>query len=113
MRGLLYNPGGFQVEGLLLRMGVLQAGLLLAGVSYCQLASPQYLSWGALLGLPLLISGIALVHFVVARRKMGGHWLAIFYIGLLLIGPMSLIMVLLGFIDSILNIRARIPAKKS
>ncbi len=110
-QSLLYNPGGFQSEFHQLRLSPVQAVILVVAVGYCQLTSPQLLSWSALLGLPLLLCGIALVHYLVASRKMGGHWLVIFYIGLITVSPMSLILVVLGFIDSIANLRTRIPAK--
>ncbi len=111
-QALLYNPGGFRAEFHQLRLGPLQALLLLVAVGYCQLASVQYMSWSALFGLPLLLAGIALIHYLVASRKMGTHWLVLFYIGLIMIGPMSLILVVLGFIDSIVNLRTRIAVKQ-
>lgn len=107
-QALLYNPGGFQQEFHQLRLGVKQAAILLVIVVACQLGSPQYLGWSELFGLPLLLSGIALVHFTVANRQLGGHWLVIFYIGLLTIGPLSLMLIGVGFIDSIMNFRSRL-----
>jgi len=103
----LYNPGGFREEfhGLHLdrRIGI----VLLIGVAVCYLSPEGYASWAGLVGLPLLLSGIALVHYAVAFYQVGAHWLVIFYVGLVLIGPLSLILVGLGFLDSILNLRSR------
>ena len=109
-QAMLYNPGGFQLEFHQLRLSVREATLLLIGVVFCQLGSAEYFSWAELLGLPLLLSGIALVHFIVANRKLGGHWLVMFYIGLIMFGPLSLILIAVGFIDSIVNFRSRLVA---
>ncbi len=107
----LYNPGGFREEFHALRFNRNVGIALLAGVAVCYLSPEEYASWAGLLGLPLLLSGIALVHHTVAFYQIGAHWLAIFYVGLLMIGPLSLILVGLGFLDSVLNIRARLAAR--
>ena len=107
-QALLYNPGGFQTEFHQLRLGGREAILLLVGIGFCQFNSSQYFSWGELLALPLLLSGIALVHFIVAHRKLGGHWLVIFYVGLVLIGPLSMALIVISCIDSIVNFRSRL-----
>ncbi|HCO61387.1 MAG TPA: hypothetical protein DIT58_14500 [Porticoccaceae bacterium] len=113
-QALLYNPGGFQKEFHALRMQKGVAMALLAGLSACYLLPQDYFTWGNVLGLPLLLSGIALVHHVVTFAQLGGHWLVIFYFGLiLLIGPLSTVLVGLGFLDSMLDLRARFAARKS
>lgn len=103
----LYNPGGLRQEFHQLRLGVLPAVLLTGAVIWCYLASPDYSGWAGLLGLPLLLSAIGLVHHSVAVMGMGAHWLVLFYIGLIMVGPLSVVLVGLGFVDSIVNIRSR------
>lgn len=113
-QALLYNPGGFQKEFHALRMHKGVAMLLLAGLSGCYLLSQDYFTWGNVLGLPLLLSGIALVHHVVTFAQLGSHWLVIFYFGLVfLVGPLSTVLVGLGFLDSMFDLRARFAARKS
>ncbi|MGV6807402.1 MAG: hypothetical protein ACWA5K_05825 [bacterium] len=70
-----------------------------------------YSSWGALVGLPLLVNGICLVHFTVAAQNAGGYWLAMMYVGLIIFSPLSLVIVGLGFADSLMNLRTRIPRR--
>jgi hypothetical protein len=106
-QAMLYNPGGFREEFHRLRFDSRVGIALLAGVAVCYLSPDEYASWAGLVGLPLLLGGIALIHHTVAVYQIGAHWLAIFYVGLLMIGPLSLILVGLGFLDSILNIRSR------
>ena len=112
-QALLYNPGGFRTEFHQLRLGSKEALILLAVVVFCQFGSAEYFSWAELFGLPLLMSGIALVYYTVATRKMGGHWLVIFYVGLVTIAPLSLGLVVIGFVDSFMNFRPRLAGNSS
>ncbi len=113
-QSLLYNPGGFRVEFHALRFERLGATLLFAGLMGCYLLGQEYVAWGNLLGLPLLLSGIALVHHTVAFTQIGTRWLVVFYMGLvLLLGPLSSVLVGLGFLDSIMDFRSRLAARRS
>ena len=113
-QALLYNPGGFRTEFHAVRMDRAVAASLMAGLCVCYLLSGDYFAWGNLLGLPLLLGGIALVHHTVAFTQLSGHWLILFYMGMvLLVGPLSTVLVGLGFLDSMLNIRARLAARKT
>lgn len=107
----LSNPGGFQLEFHQLRFDPMSAAALFVGVAACYFAPHEYSSWAGLLGLPLLLGGIALVHYAVAFYQLGGHWLAIFYVGLFMVGPLSLVLVGLGLLDSIMNIRSRLARR--
>ncbi len=109
----LYNPGGLRAEFHQLRLRVAPACVLLAAVMWCYFGSPEYNGWAGLVGLPLLLSAIGLVHHSVANFGMGAHWLVLFYIGLIMIGPLSVVLVGLGFLDSIMNIRSRISSAAS
>ena len=108
MQATLFNPGGFQKEFHQLRIGQKMAlglaGLMLLG-SY-QLLIPQ--SWVFYLILPLLFSGIALVHAVVVNKKLSSLWLAAFY-ALLIVSPtVLLLIVLLALVDSWYDFRSRL-----
>ena len=107
-QAMLYNPGGFKSEFHQLRLGVGSAAILVAGVVVCNVASQEFSSWVGLLGLPLLLGGLALVHYSVAFYQLGGHWLVIFYVVLFTVSPLSLVLIGLGFLDSIMNIRSRL-----
>lgn len=113
-QALLYNPGGFRTEFHGLRMNRGAAAILMVGLCTCYILSRDYFTWGNLLGLPLLLTGIALVHHTVAFAQLGSHWLVVFYMGLvLMVGPLSTVLVGLGFLDSLLDFRARLAARKT
>ena len=107
-QAILCNPGGFKSEFHQLRLGVGPAAILVAGVVACNVASQEFSSWVGLLGIPLLLGGLALVHYTVAFYQLGGHWLVIFYVVLFTVSPLSLVLIGLGFLDSIMNIRSRL-----
>jgi hypothetical protein len=107
-QAILFNPGGFQQEfhGLHLQK-VLASGLMIAVVA-CNLLAPEYKAWGSLFGLPLLLAGVGLAHFGIRARKMGVVWLVVMYVGLVLFGPLSMVLIVVGFLDSFLNLRTRL-----
>ena len=113
-QSLLYNPGGFSSEFHALRFDRLSAALLFAALMACYLLGQEYIAWGNLLGLPLLLSGIALVHHTVAFAQLGTRWLIAFYMGLVfLLGPLSSVLIGLGFLDSVMDFRSRLAARRS
>ena len=112
-QALLFNPGGFQEEFHGFRLdkpvAVILIALVIAGVSL----PIEYRPWVELLSLPLLIAGVAVVHSSVKLMGMGAHWLGLMYFGLFFIGPTGTVLVGLGLIDSILNLRSRLAAFKN
>jgi hypothetical protein len=105
----LYNPGGLRIEFHELRLSPLFAVVF----AVTMVAGPALglntvlLAWAA--GTPLFLAGLALIHGVVARKKLNRQWLVMFYIALVLLGPsLMILLVVLAFVDSWLNIRGRI-----
>ncbi len=107
-QALLVNPGGFRAEFHGLRLGSMVASVLMAAVILLHFMSPVLAPWGSMAGFPLLLAGMGLVHHTVAALGLGTFWLVLFYVGLILFGPMSLILVGLGFLDSVVDFRTRI-----
>lgn len=114
-QALLYNPGGLGRELRGLRLSAPLALGLMAGLVACQLGPLGYVTWGNLLGLPLFLNGVALVHHLVAASpRIGTHWLAVFYVGLvLLLGPLGILLTGVGFVDSLVDLRARLARRSS
>ncbi len=102
----LYNPGGFRVEFHALRLQGRELLLLIAlAVIGALFAVPALIMLG---WIPLLVSGVALVHGLVGLKGMNGLWLVAFYVVLLTTWPMILIVLLLGCLDTFADFRARL-----
>lgn len=113
-QALLYNPGGLGQEFRSLRLAAPLGVALTVGAVICEFAPVDYSAWGSLLGLPLFLAGIGLVHHVVAVSHVGTHWLAVFYVCLvLLLGPIGLLLAGLGLLDSLIDVRARLARRGS
>ena len=109
MQALLFNPGGFRLEFHSLRierhvaLGLI-AVLLLAGSGAIV---PE--AWTLYFLMPLVFAGIALIHAVVAIRKLPVMLLATFYILLMLPAAVQLV-VLLALLDSWFDFRSRLQS---
>lgn len=112
-QAMLYNPGGFQKEfhsfSLDLKIAVILIAIALSGVFW----PTGYEFWASLAVLPLLLAGIALVHFAAKQFSLGNQWLAFLYAGLILFGkPVTLILVGIGLADSIIDLRSKLAGYK-
>jgi hypothetical protein len=107
MQAALFNPGGFQKEFHGLRVEQ-KVALLLVGLMMLanfEILIPQ--SWMLYLILPLMFSGLALVHAVVAAKKLSSLWLAVLYAIIVLPLIVNMI-VLLALLDSWYDFRTRL-----
>ncbi|WGL15061.1 hypothetical protein PVT68_09735 [Microbulbifer bruguierae] len=106
-QALLYNPGGLREEMHSLRMPlpIAAAGMLLW--VYC-LVNEHFVFWGAVAAFPIMVAGICLIHWMVARKGWGRGPLIAMYV-MLVIGALPLAGFLCGLalIDSWIDIRAR------
>lgn len=112
----LYNPGGFRDEFHRLQLGraVAVAGLVLMLLSMLPLGLVTRIADEmliVLLGL-YVIQGLAIVHAIVARRKLHVAWLAALYVvPFLLLPQLVIVIAVFGLIDSWADFRSRVPAK--
>jgi len=111
-QALLYNPGGFRVEFHGLRLDRVLAGGLIIGIMACNLGPAELGPWASLLGLPLLLAGLGLVHHAAQFWQLGVQWLVLLYLGLVMFSPLSLVLVGIAFLDSVFDFRARLRPRK-
>lgn len=104
MQALLYNPGGFQEEFHGLRIKQKVAVLLLAATFFSSFVEFIPASWVFYMLMPLTVSGVALVHGVVGKKKASSLWLVAFYAVFPWLSQMLLIVAL---VDSWYDFRAR------
>lgn len=107
----LYHPGGWQQEFHQFRLSpgmVLVFLLLMVGAPYIGVD----LSLVMLIGMvPVFICGLALVHGVIGKKKLGGQWLFGFYILAVMLFPTILmILAMLAIVDSAIDFRSRVQA---
>ena len=108
----LYNPGGFGSEFRAIRLPLVPALLLLV----CMLIAPNFGSELAMLtplcSVPLVFAGLALIHGLVAQKRLARFWLVGMYVTLVLF--MQLIyplLVVLAIVDSLIDFRGRLAPK--
>ncbi|MBV6286389.1 hypothetical protein [Pseudomonas aegrilactucae] len=108
----LYNPGGFGSEFRATRLPLMPALLLLV----CMLVAPNFGTELAMLtplcSVPLVFAGLALMHGLVAQKRLARFWLVGMYVTLVLF--MQLIyplLVVLAIVDSLIDFRGRSASK--
>lgn len=105
----LYNPGGLKAEMHAVRFTVQEVAVLTIAVVLAMFIQPAAI---VLFGIPLIVVGMATMHGIVTKLKLGGQWLAALYIALIMfnqiIVPLLIVMVLL---DTFFDIRNRIPQR--
>ena len=109
---MLFNPGGLRREFHSFRLeGPVSLALVGGRVVLPQLGVNPALST-MVLGVPLILAGLALVHGLIAARGAGGIWLVVFYVALLILGPsLMMLLVVIAIIDSWIDFRRRAGAR--
>ncbi|MEH6442967.1 MAG: hypothetical protein V7784_03635 [Oceanospirillaceae bacterium] len=110
----LFNPGGLQQEFHQLRFSPLFAlSLVIATLITTTYSGEEFIRWIPLLVAPLVIAGLALAHGSVAKRSLGRSWLVALYIAAFVLGPYVITMlVIFAAIDTLVDIRNKIPASQ-
>lgn len=105
----LYNPGGLKAEMHSLRFSVTEIVALVIAIGLSILIQPAAIM---LFGIPFIFAGMALMHGVVAKLKLGGQWLVALYIALILFNQILVpLLVLAVLVDTFVDIRSRIPQR--
>ena len=103
----LYNPGGYAKEfhGLRLAKGywiLCLMALIIAGQKV------EWLFIVPVVLVPMLIVGVSLVHWIVARKQLSSQWLLAFYLSLLFfLQYMYALLILMALMDALLDFRKR------
>lgn len=111
-QALLYNPGGFGREFRAIRIPLGPAMLLLALMLLGPNLGSQMAMLTPLCSVPLVFAGLALIHGLVAQKRLAKFWLVGLYVTLLLF--MQLIyplLVVLAIVDSLIDFRGRLVSK--
>jgi len=111
-QALLYNSDGFGREFRTVRIPRGPALLLLA----CMVVGPNFGSQFSMLtplcSVPLVFAGLALIHALVAEKRLARFWLVgVYVILLILINLIYPLLVVLAIVDSLIDIRGRLASK--
>lgn len=111
----LYNPGGLRKEFHELRLPIAFSLVLGAMILLGESLGGQYLVLSQAAIPALVLSGLALIHGVLAKKRIGVVGLVAFYlVGIVLLNAYFVnILIMLSVIDSFVNIRERIKDKPS
>lgn len=113
-QSLIHNPGGFQMEFHSFKIESKIVVLLVIAIVAGMLLPKDYQYWTQLVALPLFLAGVAAIHFAVKLFDLGGHWLALLYVALLLFGATVAVFILgLATADSFLDLRSRLVEYKN
>jgi hypothetical protein len=107
MQAAVFNPGGFQKEFHGLRVEQKVALLLVGSMMLANFGILIPQSWMLYLVLPLMFSGLALIHAVVAVKKLSSLWLAVLY-AIIVLPLVANMIVLLALLDSWYDFRTRL-----
>ncbi|MCH8257219.1 MAG: hypothetical protein IIA75_04850 [Proteobacteria bacterium] len=109
----LYNPGAFGKEFHQIRISPVLSTTLVVMMLFCFVFSEQLGRWIPLLTVPLIVSALAFVHWVMGTRKLSGNWVFGFYLLLLLLFQVVYpLLASLALVDSWFNLRTRIQSKE-
>ncbi len=111
-QALLYNPGGFGREFRAIRLPKNVTLLLLAVMCISPFFGLHALILLPLCSVPLVFAGLALIHGLVAQKRLAAFWLVGIYVTFLpfmhLLGPL---LVVLAIVDSLIDFRGRLASK--
>ncbi|NUT80490.1 hypothetical protein [Pseudomonas brassicacearum] len=111
-QALLYNPGGFGREFRAIRFPKSVALSLLAVMCVAPFFGLHALILLPLCSVPLVFAGLALIHGLVAQKRLATFWLVGLYVTLLpfmhLLGPLLVVM---AIVDSLIDFRGRMAPK--
>ena len=108
----LFNPGGFREEFHNIRLPAATALLLMVLALGGSSLTPIMLVVAPIATLPLLVSGLALMHGLAGIRQLGRLWLVVFYMLLFFVTQLVYpVIILTACLDSQFDFRSRLTAK--
>ena len=112
-QSLLYKPGAFQEEFHGLRLSLNLAFVISLAMFLLMQVSEFGYALAAMFSIPILLTGIALIHSLVKIAGMSVHWLGMFYLGLILMGHfLYLPLLIIALLDTAFDFRNRLKVSK-
>jgi hypothetical protein len=109
----LFNPGGWQEEFHQMRLSPRFVLGVVGAVIFASAINIEPVLVLMIATVPFIVCGLALVHGVVGKRKLGGQWIFGLYASVFILFPTVLILlVVLALLDSLVNFRSRVQAQQ-
>ncbi|MBV4531647.1 hypothetical protein HU719_009515 [Pseudomonas sp. SWRI107] len=109
----LYNPGGFGREFREVRLPLVPMLVLVSLMVLGPFIGPQFIVLASASSLVLLLAALALIHGLVAQKRLAGFWLVGLYVTLPLIMQLVYpLLVVLAIVDSLIDFRGRKSPEK-
>lgn len=102
----LYNPGGFGQEFKRLRLPAVIVFPLVFGMLFAPSLGIQAAILTPVCSVPLVFTGLAVIHGLVAKYRLGNFWLIGLYVGMVLFTQLTYpLLVVLAIVDSVFDFR--------
>lgn len=102
----LYNPGGFGHEFKRLRLPAVIVFPLVFGMLFAPSLGIQAAILTPVCSVPLVFTGLAVIHGLVAKYRLGNFWLIGLYVGMVLFTQLTYpLLVVLAIVDSVFDFR--------
>ena len=102
----LYNPGGFGHEFKRLRLPAVIVFPLVFGMLFAPSLGIQAAILTPVCSVPLVFTGLAVVHGLVAKYRLGNFWLIGLYVGMVLFTQLTYpLLMVLAIVDSVFDFR--------
>lgn len=113
MQAMLYNPGGFRTEFHSIRLNKSVSLICIAGYVAALNFGPEAQFWTMAFATPLVIAGFGLIHNLIARAKLGTPAIIAFYVGFLILRPISVaLVIIISATDAFIDYRNKIKINR-
>ena len=105
-QAVLYNPGGFAQEFQRLRLPAVIVFPLVFGMLFAPSLAIQAAVLTPLCSVPLMFTGLAIIHGLVAKYRLGSFWLIGLYVAIVLFTQLIYpLLLVLAIVDSVFDFR--------
>ena len=105
-QAVLYNPGGFAQEFQRLRLPAVIVFPLVFGMLFSPSLGIQAAVLTPLCSVPLMFTGLAIIHGLVAKYRLGSFWLIGLYVAIVLFTQLIYpLLLVLAIVDSVFDFR--------
>ena len=105
-QAVLYNPGGFAQEFQRLRLPAVIVFPLVFGMLFAPSLGIQAAVLTPLFSVPLMFTGLAIIHGLVAKYRLGSFWLIGLYVAIVLFTQLIYpLLLVLAIVDSVFDFR--------